>query len=184
MQTIKKVKYSIERIGNSTFCTVSCDLEYIMDYLEGANIKVSSADTSVFLKIATSKERKIFIKNLASWGLTVDNSTVTVVSKITLSKNDKDDQVVANRIVRDKAMHTMCKVIANALNQALDSTYNRLAKVNNIINKLEYIAYHSKYNEDDITWYIADYTDPGDNDVDIEDYPDPGDNDVDIADIL
>lgn len=40
-------------------------------------------------------------------------------------------------------MHTMCKVIANALNQALDSTYNRLATVNNIINKLEHIAYHS-----------------------------------------
>lgn len=39
MQTIKKVKYSIERVGNSTFCTMSCDLEYIMDYLEGANIK-------------------------------------------------------------------------------------------------------------------------------------------------
>lgn len=148
MQTIKKVKYSIERVGNSTFCTMSCDLEYIMDHLEGANIKVSSANTSVFLKIATSKERKIFIKNLASWGLTVDNSTVTVVSKITLSKNDKDDQVVANRIVRDKAMHTMCKVIANALNQALDSTYNRLAKVNNIINKLEHIAYYSKYDDD------------------------------------
>ena len=88
MQTIKKVKYSIERVGNSTFCTMSCDLEYIMDYLEGANIKVSSADTSVFLKIATSKERKIFIKNLASWGLTVDNSTITVVAKITLNKND------------------------------------------------------------------------------------------------
>lgn len=171
MQTIKKVKYSIERVGNSTFCTMSCDLEYIMDHLEGANIKVSSADTSVFLKIATSKERKIFIKNLASWGLTVDNSTVTVVSKITLSKNDEDDQVVANRIVRDKAMHTMCKVIANALNQALDSTYNRLAKVINIINKLEHIAYHSKYNEDDTT-------------CDIEDYPDSEDNDVDIADIL
>lgn len=168
MQTIKKVKYSIERVGNSTFCTMSCDLEYIMDYLEGANIKVSSADTSVFLKIATSKERKIFIKNLASWGLTVDNSTVTVVSKITLSKNDKDDQVVANRIVRDKAMHTMCKVIANALNQALDSTYNRLAKVNNIINKLEYIACHLKYNEN----YIYDIC------------PDSEDNDVDIADIL
>lgn len=171
MQTIKKVKYSIERVGNSTFCTMSCDLEYIMDHLEGANIKVSSADTSVFLKIATSKERKIFIKNLASWGLTVDNSTVTVVSKITLSKNDKDDQVVANRIVRDKARHTMCKVIANALNQALDSTYNRLAKVINIINKLEHIAYHSKYNENDTT-------------CDIEDYPDSEDNDVDIVDIL
>lgn len=168
MQTIKKVKYSIERVGNSTFCTMSCDLEYIMDYLEGANIKVSSADTSVFLKIATSKERKIFIKNLASWGLTVDNSTVTVVSKITLSKNDKDDQVVANRIVRDKAMHTMCKVIANALNQALDSTYNRLAKVNNITNKLEHIAYHLKYNKN----YIYDIC------------PDSEDNDVDIADIL
>ena len=171
MQTIKKVKYSIERVGNSTFCTMSCDLEYIMNHLEGANIKVSSANTSVFLKIATSKERKIFIKNLASWGLTVDNSTITVVSKITLSENDKDDQVVANRIVRDKAMHTMCKVIANALNQALDSTYNRLAKVNNIINKLEHIAYHSKYKEDDTT-------------CDIEDYPDPGDDDVDIADVL
>lgn len=171
MQTIKKVKYSIERVGNNTFCTMSCDLEYIMNHLEGANIKVSSADTSVFLKIATSKERKIFIKNLASWGLTVDNSTITVVSKITLSKNDKDDQVVANRIVRDKAMHTMCKVIANALNQALDSTYNRLAKVNNIINKLEYIAYHSKYTEDDTT-------------CDIEDCPVPEDDDVDIADVL
>ena len=171
MQTIKKVKYSIERVGNSTFCTMSCDLEYIMDHLEGANIKVSSANTSVFLKIATSKERKIFIKNLASWGLTVDNSTVTVVAKITLSKNDKDDQVVANRIVRDKAMHTMCKVIANALNQALDSTYNRLAKVNNIINKLNYIAYHSKYNEKDTT-------------CDIGDCPEPEDDYVDIADIL
>lgn len=166
MQTIKKVKYSIERVGNSTFCTMSCDLEYIMDHLEGANIKVSSANTSVFLKIATSKERKIFIKNLASWGLTVDNSTVTVVSKITLSKNDKDDQVVANRIVRDKAMHTMCKVIANALNQALDSTYNRLAKVNNIINKLEH---HSKYIEDDTTCDIGDYPDPEDDDVDVTD---------------
>lgn len=171
MQTIKKVKYSIERVGNSTFCTMSCDLEYIMNHLEGANIKVSSANTSIFLKIATSKERKIFIKNLASWGLTVDNSTITVVSKITLSKNDKDDQVVANRIVRDKAMHTMCKVIANALNQALDSTYNRLAKVNSIINKLNHIAYYSKYNEDDTT-------------CDIEDCPDPGDDDVDIADVL
>ena len=171
MQTIKKVKYNIERVGDSTFCTMSCDLEYIMDHLEGANIKATSSNTSVFLKIATSKERKIFIKNLASWGLTVDNSTITVVSKITLSKNDKDDQVVANRIVRDKAMHTMCKVVANALNQALDSTYNRLAKVNNIINKLEYIAYHSKYGKDDTT-------------CDIEDYPDPGDNDVDVADIL
>ena len=171
MQTIKKVKYSIERVGNSTFCTMSCDLEYIMNHLEGANIKVSSADTSVFLKIATSKERKIFLKNLASWGLTVDNSTITVVAKITLSKNDKDDQVVANRIVRDKAMHTMCKVIANALNQALDSTYNRLTKVNNIINKLNYIAYHSKYNENDTT-------------CDIEDCPDPEDDYVDIADTL
>lgn len=169
MQTIKKVKYNIERVGNSTFCTMSCDLEYIMNHLEGANVKASSANTSVFLKIATSKERKIFIKNLASWGLTVDNSTITVVSKITLSKNDKDDQVVANRIVRDKAMHTMCKVIANALNQALDSTYNRLAKVNNIINKLEYIAYHSKYNEDDTTCDIEDYLDPGDDDVDVTD---------------
>lgn len=171
MQTIKKVKYSIERVGRSTFCTMSCDLEYIMNHLEGANIKVSSANTSVFLKIATSKERKIFIKNLTSWGLTVDNSTITVVSKITLSKNDKDDQAVANRIVRDKAMHTMCKVIANALNQALDSTYNRLAKVNNIIDKLNHIAYYSKYNEDDTT-------------CDIGDYPDPGDDDVDVTDIL
>ena len=171
MQTIKKVKYSIERVDNSTFCTMSCDLEYIMNHLEGANIKVSSADTSVFLKIATSKERKIFIKNLTSWGLTVDNSTITVVSKITLSKNDKDDQVVANRIVRDKAMRTMCKVIANALDQALDSTYNRLAKVHNIIDKLNYIAYHSKYNENDTT-------------CDIEDCPDPGEDNVDVTDFL
>ena len=171
MQTIKKVQYNIERVGNNTFCTMSCDLEYIMDYLEGANVEVSSADTSVFLRIATSKERKIFIKNLVSWGITVDNSTIIVVAKITLSKNDKDDQVVANRIVRDKAMHTMCKVIANALNQALDSTYNRLAKVNNIINKLNYIAYHSKYNENDTT-------------CDIEDCPDPGDDYVDVTDFL
>ena len=169
MQTIKKVKYNIERVGNNTFCTMSCDLEYIMDYLEGANVEVSSADTSVFLRIASSKERKIFIKNLTSWGLTIDNSTIIVVAKITLSKNDKDDQVVANRIVRDKAMHTMCKVVANALNQALDSTYNRLAKVNNIINKLEHIAYHSKYEEDDTTCDIGDYPDPGDDDVDVTD---------------
>lgn len=169
MQTIKKVKYNIERVGNSTFCTMSCDLEYIMDHLEGANVKASSANTSVFLKIATSKEREIFIKNLIPWGLSIENSTITVVTKITLSKNDKDDQTVANRIVRDKAMHTMCKVIANALNQALDSTYNRLAKVNNIINKLEHIAYYSKYNEDDTTCDIGDCPDPGDDDVDVTD---------------
>lgn len=148
MQTIKKVKYNIERVGNSTFCTMSCDLEYIMGYLEGANVKVSGADTSVFFKITSSKERKIFIKNLASWGLTVDNSTITVVSKITLSKNDKDDQVVANRIARDKAMHTMCKIVANALHQALDSTYNRIAKVAYIMDKLNQIAYSSKYGDD------------------------------------
>lgn len=171
MQTIKKVKYSIERVGNSTFCTMSCDLKYIMDHLEGANIKVSSANTSVFLKIATSKERKIFIKNLAYWGLTVNNSTVTVVAKITLSKNDKDDQVVANRIVRDKAMHIMCKVVANALQLALDSTYSRIAKVNAIIDKLNHIAYSSKYIENDALY-------------DPEDYPEPEEDDVDIADLL
>ena len=171
MQTIKKVKYSIERVDNSTFCTMSCDLEYIMNHLEEANVKVSSAETSVFLKIASSKERKIFIKNLTSWGLTLDNSTITVVAKITLSKNDKDDQVVANRIVRDKAMHTMCKVIANALNQALDSTYNRIAKVANIIDKLDHIAYSSKYGDDT-------------TECDPEDCPDPADDAVDVADLL
>lgn len=30
----------------------------------------------------------------------------------------------------------MCKVIANAFKSGFDSTYNRLAKVNNIINKV------------------------------------------------
>ena len=148
MQTIKRVKYNIERVDNSTFCTMSCDLKYIMNYLEGINVGISHADTSVVLKIATSKERKIFIKNLASWGLTINNSTITVVTKITLNKNDEDNQIVANRIVRDKAMHIMCKVVANALNQALDSTYNRIAKVNNIIDKLNHIAYYSKYGDD------------------------------------
>ena len=171
MQTIKKVKYNIERVGDSTFCTMSCDLEYIMDYLEGSNIRVSSVDTSIFLKIATSKERKIFIKNLAYWGLTTDNSTITVVTKITLSKNDEDNQIVANRIVRDKAMHIMCKVVANALQLALDSTYNRIAKVNAIIDKLNHIAYSSKYIENK-----AEY--------DPEDYPEPDEDDVDIADLL
>ena len=42
MQTIKKVKYNIERVGKSTFCTMSCDLEYIMNHLEGANIKITT----------------------------------------------------------------------------------------------------------------------------------------------
>ena len=171
MQTIKRVKYNIERVDNSTFCTMSCDLKYIMNYLEGINVGISHADTSVVLKIATSKERKIFIKNLTSWGLTINNSTITVVTKITLNKNDEDNQIVANRIVRDKAMHIMCKVVANALNQALDSTYNRIAKVNAIIDKLNHIAYHSKYNEDDALY-------------DPEDCPDPEEDDVDIADLL
>lgn len=171
MQTIKKVKYNIERVGNNTFCTMSCDLEYIMNHLEGANVKVSGAETSVFLKIATSKERKIFIKNLASWGLTINDSTITVVTKITLSKNDVDDQVIANRIVRDKAMHTMCKVVANALQQALNSTYNRIAKVENIIDKLNHIAYPLKYGKNDAVY-------------DPEDYPDPADEAVDVADLL
>ena len=171
MQTIKKVKYNIERVGNSTFCTMSCDLEYIMNHLEGANVKVSRAETSVFLKIASSKERKIFIKNLTSWGLTLNNSTITVVAKITLSKNDKDDQTVANRIVRDKAMHTMCKVVANALHQALGSTYERIAKVANIIDKLNHIAYVSKYGK-------------GNSECDPEDYPDPEEGNVDVAELL
>lgn len=171
MQTIKRVKYNIERVDNSTFCTMSCDLKYIMNYLEGINVGISHADTSVVLKIATSKERKIFIKNLASWGLTINNSTITVVTKITLNKNDEDNQIVANRIVRDKAMHIMCKVVANALQLALDSTYNRIAKVNAIIDKLNHIAYHSKYDEDDTLY-------------DPEDCPDPEEDDVDIADLL
>lgn len=171
MRTIKKVKYSIERVDNSTFCTMSCDLKYIMSHLEGFNIGVSHADTSMVFKIATSKERKIFIKNLAYWGLTINNSTITVVTKITLSKNDVDDQAVANRIVRDKAMHIMCKIVANALQQVLNSTYNRLAKVSGIIDKLNHIAYSSKY---------------GDNTTehDPEDCPDPADDAVDIADLL
>ena len=38
MQTIKKVKYNIERVGDRTICNMSCDLEEIMDNLEGANI--------------------------------------------------------------------------------------------------------------------------------------------------
>ena len=167
MQTIKKVKYSIERVGRSTFCTMSCNLEYIMNHLEGANIKVSGADTSVLLKITTSKEIKIFIKNLTSWGLTIDNSTITVVSKITLSKNDKDDQVVANRIVRDKAMYTLCKVVANALDQALESTYHRLAKVSNIINKLNHIAYSSKYGDDTTECNSEDCTNPKEGPIDM-----------------
>ena len=167
MQTIKKVKYNIERVNNSTFCTMSCDLEYIMDYLEGANVKVSSADTSVFLKIAASKERKIFIKNLIPWGLSIENSTITVVAKITLSKNDKDDQAVANRIVRDKAMHTMCKVIANALHQALESTYNRIAKVSNIIDKLNHIAYLSKYSDDTTECVPENCTNPKEGSIDM-----------------
>lgn len=171
MQTIKKVKYSIERVDNSTFCTMSCDLKYIMSHLEGFNIGVSHADTSMVFKIATSKERKIFIKNLAYWGLTINNSTITVVTKITLSKNDVDDQVVANRIVRDKAMHTMCKVVVNALQQALNSTYNRIARVENIIDKLNHIAYPLKYGKNDM-------------DYDPEDYPDPADDAVDAADLL
>lgn len=171
MQTIKRVKYNIERVDNSTFCTMSCDLKYIMNYLEGINVGISHADTSVVLKIATSKERKIFIKNLASWGLTINNSTITVVTKITLNKNDEDNQIVANRIVRDKAMHIMCKVVVNALHQALDYTYNRIAKVENIIDKLNHIAYPLKYGENDALY-------------DPEDYPEPEEDAVDIADLL
>lgn len=171
MQTIKKVKYNIERVDNNTFCAMSCDLEYIMSHLEGANTVASSAGTSVFLKIATSKEKEIFMKNLTYWGLTIDNSTITVVTKITLSKNDVDDQAVANRIVRDKAMHTMCKVVANALQQALNSTYNRIARVENIIDKLNHIAYPLKYGKNDVEY-------------DPEDCPDPADDAVDVADLL
>lgn len=171
MQTIKKVKYSIERVDNSTFCTMSCDLKYIMSHLEGIIVNVSNNDTSVIFKATSSKERKIFIKNLAAWGLSVNNSTITVVTKITLNKNDEDNQIVANRIVRDKAMHIMCKVVANALQLALDSTYSRIAKINAIIDKLNHIAYSSKYIENK-----AEY--------DPEDYPEPDEDDVDITDLL
>lgn len=171
MQTIKKVKYSIERVDNSTFCTMSCDLKYIMSHLEGIIVRVSNNDTSMIFKVASSKEQKIFIKNLTAWGLSINNSTITVVTKITLNENDEDNQVVANRIVRDKAMHIMCKIIVNALQQALDSTYNRIARVENIIDKLNHIAYPLKYGKND-----ADY--------DPEDYPDPADDAVDAADLL
>ena len=171
MQTIKKVKYSIERVDNSTFCTMSCDLKYIMSHLEGIIVRVSNNDTSMIFKVASSKEQKIFIKNLTAWGLSINNSTITVVTKITLNENDEDNQVVANRIVRDKAMHIMCKIIVNALQQALDSTYNRIARVENIIDKLNHIAYPLKYGKDDM-------------DYDPEDYPDPADDAVDAADLL
>ena len=70
-----------------------------MSHLEGVNVGVSHADTSVVFKIATSKERKIFIKNLASWGLSITNSTITVVTKITLNKNDEDNLHLYNDIL-------------------------------------------------------------------------------------
>jgi len=170
MQTIKNVSYEIERVGNSTYCTMKSSLDYILSHLEGAKITPIEFANGINLKIGNSKEQAVFVKNLASWGFSIENPVITIVSKITLSEHDKDDQKVANRIARDKAMHTMCKVISNALIVATKSTYDRLNSIEDIIDKLDRIAYPVKCNE------IPD--------LDPEDCPNPADDVVDVADLM
>lgn len=172
MQTIKNVSYEIERVGNSTYCTMKSNLEYILSHLEGAKITPIAYANGIDLKIGNSKEQAVFIKNLASWGFSIDNPVITVVSKITLSEHDKDDQKIANRIARDKAMRTMCKVVSNALTVATKPTYDRLNSIEGIISKLDRIAYQIPYNEEEIPEF------------DPEDCPDPTDDAVDVADLM
>lgn len=136
MQTIKNIHYDIERVGNSTYCTMKGDLTYILSILEHPTIKVEDSKTNIKFIISPSQEEKVFAKNLANWGFTLENLTVTVVAKITLHKDDEDNQEIANRIVRDKARATMCAIVMHALNLATLSTIERLGRLGHIYDKL------------------------------------------------
>lgn len=140
MQTIKNIHYNIERVGNSTYCTMTGDLSYILSTLERSTIGVSGTKSRIQFAITPSQEMKVFTKNLANWGFTLEHPTVIVVSKITLHKGDEDNQELANRIVRDKARATMCAAVMNALNLATISTLERLERLRGIHDKLRDIT--------------------------------------------
>ncbi len=140
MQTIKNIHYDIERVENSTYCTMKGDLSYILSTLEHSTIKVGGSKSNIKFAISPSQEMKVFTKNLANWGFTLENPTITVVAKITLHKDDEDNQEIANRIVRDKARATMCAIVMYALNLATFSTIERLERLGRIYDKLRDIT--------------------------------------------
>lgn len=147
MQTIKNIHFDIERVGNSTYCTMTGDLSYILSTLEHCTIGVSGSINKIKFAITPSKEMTVFAKNLANWGFTLEHPTVTVVAKITLNKEDEDNQELANRIIRDKARATMCAVVMNALNLATFSTLERLDRLRHIHDKLRDITLASRTND-------------------------------------
>lgn len=148
MQTIKNIKYEVERkAGNkipTTICTITADLSYILNMFEEMHVAGIIGKVDKFLMgFETSREVKIFTKCLAHLGFSIEHPTVVYVAKITLHEGDVDDPKLADKIVRDKAHNALVKQIANALEKATKPTFDRLAKLEAIKYRLEDISKNS-----------------------------------------
>lgn len=134
MQTVKNIKYEVERkAGNkipTTICTITADLSYILNLFESAHIVGIENKTNTFsMTFKASREVKIFSKCLAHLGFSLDNPKVVYVAKITLHEGDVDDPKLADKIVRDKAHNALIKQVADAMEKATKPTFDRLSKL-------------------------------------------------------
>ena len=141
MQTIKNLKYDVERKTTNgriiTFCTIHADLSYIFNELNKAHLTVLDINKGQFnLTCKLSREAQIFAKCLAHLGFSYKYPTVVYVAKITLHEEDTDNRNLARRIVMDKAHNALVKQVADALDAAMQPTRRKLYKLENIYDKL------------------------------------------------
>lgn len=132
--TLKNLQYEIERdlLTKRTYCTLKVDLSHIFKILnKGCYISVKTKN-SVAIAYAPTKAARIFTKCLAHLGCTLENPSIIYVCHITLHEGDVDDEKVARRIVRDKAHNTVCKIVNNALVQAMRPINKQLNKLTDI----------------------------------------------------
>lgn len=141
MQTIKNIKYDVERKTTNgsitTFCTIHADLSYIYSKLDQAHLSVLDVNNGQFnLACKVSREAKIFANCLAHLGFSYEYPTVVYVTKITLHEKDADNEKLARKIVMDKAHNALVKQVADALFKALAPTQKRLVQLEDIGIKL------------------------------------------------
>jgi len=152
MQTIKNIKYEVERkAGNkipTTICTVTADLSYILNLFEKMHVVDITGETDKFaIGFEVSREVKIFTKCLAHLGFSLENPKVVYVAKITLHEGDADNPKLAYKIVRDKAHNALVKQIVDALEKATKPTFDRLSKLEAIRYRLEDISKNSFFDD-------------------------------------
>jgi hypothetical protein len=134
MQTIKNIRYDVERKTTNgsitTFCTIHADLSYILNKLDKAYLAVLDVNKGQFnLVCKVSREAKIFTDCLAHLGFSYEHPTVVYVTKITLHKEDTDNENLARKIVMDKAHNALVKQVADALFKAIAPTQRRLVQL-------------------------------------------------------